>query len=275
MNTQREKAERFRSLHRPGDPVLLVNAWDAITARIIESLGFPAVATTSAGIALMEGYRDGERISRDLMLAGIARVARAVDVPLTADLEGGYGRTVEDAIATARGAIDSGAIGLNFEDSIPGEDVLMDPELQAERIRAIRGVADEAGVPLVINARTDVFLAEIGPESERMAETLARGAAYRAAGADCIFVPGVADAPSIGRLARELGAPLNVLTNPQTPPLAELRRLGVARVSLGSRPMYAALSAFRDTAIQVRDDGTFASDAGRYTYAEANALIRE
>jgi 2-methylisocitrate lyase-like PEP mutase family enzyme len=271
----RERAEAFLRLHVPGDPLLLVNAWDAITARIVESLGYAAVATTSAGIALMEGYPDGERIGRDTMLAGIARVCRAVRVPVTADVEGGYGLTVEDAAATARGVLAAGAVGLNFEDSIAATGDLLDADLQAERIRAMRRVAHEAGVPLVINARTDVFLNEIGEEAGRLDEALARGRRYREAGADCIFVPGVADADTIGNLVRGLGAPLNVLAHPLMPPVAELAKLGVARVSMGSRPMYVALTAFRNAALQLRDTGSFAFPDGAITYAEANALVAD
>lgn len=273
MRSRREKAERFRSLHQPGHPVVLVNAWDAISARIIESLGFGAVATTSAGIAFLEGFPDGQRIGRAEMLAGVARICRAVDVPVTADLEGGYGETLDDAIATAEGAIEAGAIGLNFEDGSDDPERLIDARLQAERIRAIRRVADQHGVPLVINARTDVFLNRVGGEGGRMDETLERGRLYHAAGADCIFVPGVTDARSIEQLVRDIGAPLNILVNATAPPLEEMKRLGVARVSLGARPMLSALAAFRDVAIQVRDVGTFSSMANAMTHADANALF--
>ncbi len=272
MSTQFEKAERFRKLHVPGEPLVLVNAWDAASARTIEALGFPALATTSAGIAWLEGFADGQRIGRDLILRGIARVCRAVAVPVSADLEAGYGPSLEDARATAHGAIEAGAIGLNFEDA-DGPDALIGAAHQAERIRAVRQSADERGIPLVINARTDVFLNEIGPVEARTALALERGRLYRAAGADCIFVPGVVDASTIGALAQGLDAPLNVLGTAQTPPLAELRRLGVARVSLGARPMLTALKSLRDVAVAVRDDGTFTGLAAALTHAEVNALF--
>jgi 2-methylisocitrate lyase-like PEP mutase family enzyme len=275
VSTQSEKAARFRALHHSGQPLVLVNAWDAASARIVESLGFPAVATTSAGVAFLEGYADGERIGRDAMLAGVARITRVVSVPVTADLESGYGLSVEDAIATARGAIAAGAVGMNFEDGSNDGAGLIDADLQAERIRAIRRVADETGVPLVINARTDGFLKEVGAESERMEEALRRGTLYRAAGADCIFVPGVSERGAIETLASNLGAPLNVLANAKTPSIAELQRIGVARVSLGSGPYGIAYGAFRNAALEARDRGTFASAAGRISHADLNALFEE
>jgi 2-methylisocitrate lyase-like PEP mutase family enzyme len=273
MSNQREKAERFRALHQPGNPVVLVNVWDAVSARVIESLGFDAIATTSAGIAFLEGFPDGQRIGRAEMLAGVSRICRAVALPVTADLEGGYGESVDDAIAIAKGAIASGAIGLNFEDATEDPARLIDAQLQADRIRAMRRVSNDFGVPLVINARTDVFLNGIGAEEGRMNEALERGRLYHSAGADCIFVPGVTDADAIGQLAAGLGAPLNVLGTANSPPLDVLRRLGVARVSLGARPMLSALTSFRDNAIQVRDSGTFPSPANAYTHADINALL--
>jgi 2-methylisocitrate lyase-like PEP mutase family enzyme len=206
------------------------------------------------------------------MLTGVARVCAAVDLPVSADLEGGYGDSLDDAVATARGALAAGAIGLNFEDAA-GANALLDPNLQAQRIRAIRRVADESGVPLVVNARTDVFLNEIGAEADRVELALERGRLYAEAGADCIFVPGVTDGPTIERLAFGLDAPLNVLGTVQTPPLHELRRLGVARVSLGARPLLSALATLRGVAQSVRDDGSFASLGAALTHGEINALF--
>jgi 2-methylisocitrate lyase-like PEP mutase family enzyme len=272
VSTQSENAERFRKLHVPGEPLVLVNAWDAVSARTLEALGFPALATTSAGIAWLEGFADGQRIGREAMLAGVARVCGAVALPVSADMEAGYGPSLEDAVATAQGVIDAGAIGLNFEDA-DGPDALLDAAHQVERIRALRRAADERGLSLVINARTDVFLNEIGPADSRLAHTLERGRLYRAAGADCIFVPGVVEPDAIGALAAGLGAPLNVLGTAQTPPLAELRRLGVARVSLGARPLLTALKSLRDVAIAIRDDGSFAPLAAALSHADVNALF--
>ncbi|MDQ2991457.1 MAG: isocitrate lyase/phosphoenolpyruvate mutase family protein [Candidatus Eremiobacteraeota bacterium] len=272
MGAQRDLADRFRAMHVSGDPVLLPNAWDAASARVLESLAFGAVATTSAGVAFLEGFADGQDIGRNAMLAGVARIVRAVHVPVTADMEGGYGPTVADAVATALGVIASGAIGLNFEDATSVRGELMDADKQAERIAAIRRTGEEYGLPLVINARTDVYLAEIGDPKNRFVETVRRAKVYRAAGADCIFVPGVLDAETIGALVRAIDAPINILAAAATPPLVELRQLGVARVSLGSAPFRRALSAFRDLALEARDGGSFAGCGGILTHAEANAL---
>jgi 2-methylisocitrate lyase-like PEP mutase family enzyme len=274
MGAQRDLAERFRAMHIPGDPVLLPNAWDGASARLLESLAFGAVATTSAGVAFLEGYPDGEDIGRNVMLAGVARVVRAVRVPVSADMEGGYGPTVADAVATALGVIQSGAIGLNFEDAAGEPGALIDAEKQAERIRAIRKTGDEYGMPLVINARTDVYLAEVGEPGGRFDETLRRAALYRAAGADCIFVPGVYDGSTIGALAKAIDAPINVLAAATSPSLADMRALGVARISLGSAPYRRALTAFRDIALEARDGGSFAGCGGILTHADVNTLMR-
>lgn len=269
---QRESAEAFRKMHRPGDPVVLPNVWDAAGARTIASLGFAAVASSSAAIAYLEGFADGEAIGREGMLAGVARIVRAVDVPVTADMEAAYGPTIADAEATARGVIASGAVGLNVEDLEPATGALFEAEFAAARIAAIRAVSVRYGVPLVINARTDVYLADIGEPAGRLAETLRRAALYRAAGADCIFVPGIDDPLLIGEVCRGIDAPVNVLANASTPPLSELRKLGVARVSLGSAPYRRAITALRDLALAARD-GDFSGCGGILTHAELQHLM--
>jgi 2-methylisocitrate lyase-like PEP mutase family enzyme len=274
MTTQREKAERLRDLHRPGDPVILVNAWDAISARIIESLGFPAIATTSAGVANLEGFPDGERISRDRMLAGVERVVRAVDVPVTADMEAAYGQSVEDAMATARGAIDAGAVGVNFEDAYPDGSKLLDIEAQAERVAAMREVGEQRGVPLVINARTDTFFLPAAPSDQwRLEEAVRRGNRFLEAGASSIFVPGVADEETIRQLCANIRGPVNILAVASSPPVARLAELGVARISTGSGTMAYALARFRDAAREILDSGTFAFMGGRIPHAELNRLL--
>jgi 2-methylisocitrate lyase-like PEP mutase family enzyme len=275
MLTQREKAERLRALHKPGDPLVLVNVWDAVSARIVEAAGFPAIATTSAGIAWLEGYADGERISRDEMLAGVARIVRAVDVPVTADCEASYGVAVEDAVATARGAIDAGAVGLNFEDMDLQRGELLDLELQAARITAMRNAAQERGVPLVINARTDYFLADIGDSDNwRLQQSIRRGNRYLEAGADSVFVPGVTDERLIAQLVKGIDGPLNVLAGGASPSLSRLAELGVARVSLGSSAMADALAHFRRVTLTIKESGTFQPLAERIPHAELNALLQ-
>lgn len=202
----REGAERLRALHHADAPLVLVNAWDAASARIAESLGFPAVGTSSSG----------------------------VKVPVSADLEAGYGPTVDDAVATARGAIGAGAVGLNLEDATGDPAApLFDVPFQAERIRAIRATAASLGIPLVINARTDAMRHVAGDVSGRFAAAVERARAYIEAGCDCIFVPFVSDAETIGRLVGAIPAPLNILAGAETPPVAQLAALGVRRISLG------------------------------------------
>ncbi len=241
-------------LHHGDRPLLLVNVWDAAGAKIIEELGFPAAATASAAISASLGYDDNEEIGRDLMLASVARIAAAVDIPVTADLEAGYGPSIEDAIATARGAIEAGAVGLNFEDSAHKDTaVLYDADLQAERIKAIRRTGDELGVPLVINARTDVFFRTESPADEKFRESVRRANIYLKAGADCIYVLGPTDEDVITRLVKAIPAPLNMLALPDAPPIARMAELGVKRISFGPRPMRQAMAAFREAAEHVRD----------------------
>lgn len=253
---QRAKAKRFVDFHTAGRLLVLPNAWDAGSARIFERAGFQALGTTSAGIALSLGYPDGERVSRAEMLEAVRRIASAVAIPVTADLEAGYGPTVNDAVETARGAIAAGAVGMNLEDSTH-DDRLVDVASQVERIRAIKNVAEAEGIAFVLNARTDVFLLQIGDPAGRFDETVRRANAYREAGADCLFVPGVADAETIGRLARAMKGPLNVLAVRRTPPTAELERLGVARVSVGGGPLRASLTLTMRIAQELADRGTY------------------
>src|SRR5437899_3449980 len=187
--TQHQRAAALRRLHQGPGILVLPNAWDVASARLIETAGFPAVATTSAGVAFALGYPDGERISRGEMAEAVRRIAARVRVPVTADMEAGYGRTPQSAAATARAVIAAGAVGMNLEDAPADGDGLLDVALQADRIRAACDAAASAGVPLVINARTDVFLARIGAPETRLAHAVSRLNAYRAAGADSLFAP--------------------------------------------------------------------------------------
>ena len=271
---QRRRGEVFRRLHA-GKPILVLpNVWDVASARIVEQAGFPAIATSSGGVAFALGYADGERISRDEMAAAVARIVAHVAVPVTADMESGYGRRPEDAAATVRAAIAAGAVGMNFEDS-PGEggEPLFPEALQVERVRAAREAADATGVPFVLNARTDVYLDNVGAPETRLAHAVRRLNAYRAAGADCLFAPGVTDADTIATLVRQVKGPLNVLASVASPPVSELQRLGVARVSLGSGPMRAGLTVLRRLAEELRAAGTYGALAGAIPHAELNRLL--
>jgi 2-methylisocitrate lyase-like PEP mutase family enzyme len=220
---QARKAEQLRKLHQGPRILILPNAWDVISARIVEDVGFPAIATTSAGVAAVLGYPDGQRVPRGEMLEFVARIARAVSVPVTADMEAGYGTSPEDMAEMARAVVDAGAVGLNLED-VTGDDQSSHVEigLQTEKIAALREASATAGVPLVINARTDVYLMPIGPEQTRFERTVERLRAYRKAGADCVFSPGIRDGETIGKLVRAVDAPLNILLQPGGPSVAEL-----------------------------------------------------
>jgi 2-methylisocitrate lyase-like PEP mutase family enzyme len=246
IKAQAEKAEKLKNLHHGPKILALPNAWDVVSARIVEELGHPAIATSSAAIAFSLGYPDGQRISRDEMLAAVARITRAVEVPVTADVESGYGKTPEEIADFTKALVASGAVGLNFED-ITGDDESTHVELslQVRKIRTIRETSSALGVPLVINARTDIYLMPIGPEATRFDRTVERLRAYREGGADCLFAPGVSDRYTIGKLVKAVNAPLNILASPGCPPLEELEKMGVARVSAGSSAMRAALGAYQ------------------------------
>jgi 2-methylisocitrate lyase-like PEP mutase family enzyme len=271
---QKKKADALRALHSATKPLLLPNVWDAASARVVEEAGFPAIATSSGGMAFAHGFADGEKIPADRMITAIAAIAEAVKVPVTADAEAGYGKTPESAAQTARNVIQAGAVGMNFEDATgdPGQP-LADLTLQLERIRAIREVAETLRVPLVLNARTDVYLLQVGDPATRYDETLRRTSAFREAGADCIFVPGLRDAQTIGRLVADLQCPVNILAGSGSPSVAELTSLGVKRISLGSGPMRSTLGLLRRLAEELKTRGTYTALDGAPSYAEMNELM--
>jgi len=242
IRKQAEKAEKFRKMHHGPKLLLLPNAWDVASAKILEECGHPAIATTSAGVAYSLGYIDGQRISRDEMLEVAGRIARATDIPVTADLEAGYGTTPKEMAETVKAAIAAAIIGMNLED-VTGDDesTFVDLPLQLEKIRAVREAATSAGVPFVLNARTDIYLMPIGPEATRFERTIERLRAYHQAGADCVFAPGVYDLDTIQKLVKAVEAPLNILANPACPSVSEMEKAGVARVSAGSGIMRAAM----------------------------------
>jgi 2-methylisocitrate lyase-like PEP mutase family enzyme len=271
MNRQHqvEKANALRRMHQGAHILVLPNAWDAASARVFEEAGFPAIATTSAGVAATLGYPDGELMGLDAMAEVVSRIARAVRVPVTADMEAGYGNVAR----TVQALVDAGAIGMNLEDST-AEGTLLDESAYVERVRAAREAATRAGVPIVINARTDVFLLGIGDESSRLDHAIRRANTYRSAGADCVFIPGVRDAKAIASLVKGISGPINILAGPGSPPIAELERLGVARVSIGSGAMRATVSLTRKIAKELRGPGTyrlFTEDV--ISHADVNRLM--
>ena len=275
VRAQAKKAERFRKLHGGPRILALPNAWDAASARILEEAGYPAIATSSAGVAFSLGYSDGQRVSREQMLEVVARIARAVRVPVSADMESGYGSTVKDIVETAKAVIAAGAIGMNFED-VTGDDESSHVALplQVEKIRAIKETAASAGVPIVLNARTDIYLMPIGEAATRFERTVERLRAYRKAGADCVFAPGVSDRDTIARLVKEVGAPLNILISAGCPSLAELEKMGVARASAGSAVMRATLGLVRRIGKDWMESGTYDSlFAGAIPFADLNRMM--
>jgi len=262
-------AKAFRELHAPGRMLLLANAWDAGSARLIESCGAAAIATTSAGLAWSRGYPDGDLLPPRVLAAAIADITRVLSVPLSADVEGGYSadpRAVGELITAVVGA---GAVGVNLEDGADS------PELLCAKIEAAKTAATRAGVDLFVNARTDVYLRGLVPTERALAEATLRGRRYQAAGCDGFFVPKVADAGTIRALAAATTLPLNVLVVPGLAPIAELQGLGVRRVSAGSAIAQTAYGFARRAAVEFLDKGTYgAMSETRADYGEMNALLR-
>jgi 2-methylisocitrate lyase-like PEP mutase family enzyme len=275
--SQQTKAALFRDLHHAPPILILPNAWDAASAKLFELAGFKAIGTTSAGIAHSLGYIEPQRISREEMLQSVRRITKSVQLPVSADMEAGYAFTSEGVAETVKGVIAAGAVGINLEDS-PGDagNPLVDPALHAAKIRAARAAADALGMPFVINARTDVYLFAVGESSIRFDNAVRRANAYRKAGADCLFVPGVADPEIIARLVREIHGPVNILANPGVPSATELERLGVVRVSMGSGPMRATMALVRRIAKELMETGTYkAFTDDTIPYAEVNRLFQQ
>jgi 2-methylisocitrate lyase-like PEP mutase family enzyme len=255
-----EQVAYFRSLHTPGSPLVLANAWDVASARVAEAAGSPAVATTSAGVAWSLGARDGDTLARDEAVAAVRRIAAAVKVPVTADIESGFGAGPDAVAETIRRVVEAGAAGINLEDG------LRPVEEQSARLAAARAAAGDA---LFINARVDEYLSG----GRALDVAVARANAYLAAGADGVFVPGVVDPATIEALVAKIPAPLNVLVGPGAPAVPELARLGVARVSLGSGVAEAAYAVMRRVAREALTTGTYASLAESIGYDEMNSLL--
>ncbi|MET9381226.1 isocitrate lyase/phosphoenolpyruvate mutase family protein [Streptomyces sp. NPDC002928] len=270
QSTLRDRALAFRALHVPGRPLVLPNAWDTASARIVEEAGAAAVATTSAGLAWALGAADGDRLERDRAVAAVAAVASAVRVPVSADIESGYAQDPEGVAGTVRAVLAAGAVGVNIEDALyGGAEPLRPVAEQAERIAAARAAADAEGVPLFVNARIDTFLRGAGGVDL----TLERAAAFLAAGADGIFVPGAVDPETVKLLAEGVDGPLNVMVGPGALPVAELAGLGVARVSAGAGIAQAAHAVVRRAARELLGTGTYDALAGGIDYGELNALL--
>lgn len=270
-----QKAVTFTRLHIPGDPIILPNAWDPVSARVVEEAGAPAIATSSAAISWTHGRPDGNNLNRYEVIQAVARIVQATDLPVSADVETGYGDEETDLAVTLRGLLDAGAIGINLEDSGTGDPAgpLWPLATAARRVQVARAVATERGIPMYVNARVDTYIAQAGEGEGRLAETLRRAAAYLEAGASGIFVPHVRDLPTIERLVQGIDGPVNVLLGPGSPTVAELAGVGVARVSTGSSLAAAVLGFLRQAATEVLTSGTYDSFGGNIPYADLNAFF--
>lgn len=275
--TQAQKAARLLELHRGEEPLVLVNVWDAASACIVEQAGFPAIASSSAAVANTLGAPDGQKVAWPEMVGAIRRIAGAVKIPVTADVEAGFSSSLQDLENSIADVIAAGAVGVNLEDLLPdrGEFGPLYPlEEQLARIKATRSAGDKKGIHIVINARTDAYWQKEPGREEALRNTLERGKAYLKAGADCVFVPGLKDPAHIASVVRELNAPINILAATGAPSIPELKQLGVKRISMGSGPMRAAMGLLRRIALEASATGTYKSLLdGAVPYPEMNALF--
>ena len=250
MTTQKDKAELFKSLHIKGTPLILFNIWDAGSAKVIEQAGAKAIATGSWSVAAANGFDDGEKTPLELVFANLERIVGGVAVPVTLDFEGGYATNIAELKENIRKLIAAGGIGLNFEDRIVGGDGLHSIEDQSARIEAIREAAESAGIPIYINARTDVFL-ETYPaahDEAQLEQALQRAEAYANAGATGLFAPGLRDPNLIRKLCDGSSLPVNILVLPDTPTTKAMAELGVARISYGAGPYRQMTAALKEAA---------------------------
>jgi 2-methylisocitrate lyase-like PEP mutase family enzyme len=259
---QKEKAEMFLKFHHDKEILVLLNSWDTGSSKLIEACGFKAIATTSMGIAASLGYPDNQIIQLSEMIDAIKGIVKAVNVPVTVDIEAGYGKNLKEIIKSVKKIIATGIVGINIEDSIDLNPVLIDEMEFCERISAIRALSDSLGFHLVINARTDSFFTSADLPKENLAESIKRGNKYREAGADCIFVQPVWDKKTISTLVKEINAPINILSNPANvegvpPSVRELQDLGVARLSMGSGLLKATLALIKKVADELSEKGTY------------------
>ena len=273
---QPERARYFRQLH-DRRPLILPNAWDAGSARVIEAAGAAAIATTSAGISWCFGHADGQKLGREEMIRAVLNIVEAVDIPVTADIESGYGNgSSADVVEIVKALISIGVAGINIEDS-PGRDgqALLSPEEHAERIRVARETAVAAGGDLVINARTDIYLFAVGEPEARLEAVAKRAMLYRSCGADCVFVPGVIDFGTIAELLKAAEGPLNIMAMPGAPSAKQLGEMGVARVSVGPWIAQAALATAQRAARELVEHGTYASLETSLAFSDLNGMFAQ
>jgi 2-methylisocitrate lyase-like PEP mutase family enzyme len=271
--SQQDKAETFRSLHSMKETLILPNAWDVPSARVFEDEGFPAVATSSAGMLVSLGYPDGEGIPHGEFVAAVRRIAGVLGIPLSADVVGGFGESPDGVAKSVRAVIRAGAVGINIEDFAHSTKRLLPLQKQLARLRALTKLRSSLGVPFVINARTDALRFGAGDDDAKFEEAVRRAEAYRDLGADCVYPMGLTDPDSISKFVKALDFPVNVMVRKGLPSVPELRRLGVARVSFGPSASYAAMGLLRRASREVLERGTYSSLVdGAITFDELNAL---
>ena len=272
---QKQLAEKFRQAHRPPPLLLLPNAWDAMSARQFEAAGFGAVATTSGGVAWSLGFPDGESAPWPEVVVATERIVRAVRVPVTADIEAGYGETPDQVGKRITEILQTGVVGFNIEDGTTSPDQpVRSIEDASARIHAARAAAVTAGLPVVINARVDLYIKNVGDPASRFAETVKRGKAYLAAGADCIYPFGLADLEIIERLVKALGnTPVNIVARPDTP-MAALERIGVTRISIASGATLAVMSMIKKIGEELYASRRFDMLTHSMSRPEAQALFK-
>jgi 2-methylisocitrate lyase-like PEP mutase family enzyme len=273
MSSQANKAEAFRKLHDRKKVLILPNAWDVPSARVFEDSGFPAVATSSAGMMVSLGYPDGEEIPKEEFVSAVRRITRVLSVPLTVDVVGGFGEGPEDVAKTVKSIIETGAVGINIEDFVHATKKLHSVEDQVEKLRELVRLKKSMGVPFVINARTDALRYAAGDDAAKFDEAVRRGIAFRDAGVDCVYPMGLTEGALISKFVAALDFPVNVMVRKGLPTVPELQRLGVARVSFGPSASYAVMGFLRRASKEVLEEGTYSTLVdGAITFDELNAL---
>ncbi|KYP79263.1 isocitrate lyase/PEP mutase family protein [Ferroacidibacillus organovorans] len=275
MNEQASKAQLFRDLHYLSKPLVLPNAWDAITARIFEGVGFPAIGTTSTGMAMALGYPDGGYLPFEMLATALENIVKSVQVPVSADIESGYGVTPEETADYVNRLLDTGIVGINIEDSVgKGDHGLFPEEFQVQRLAAIREKCETRHIPLFINARIDTFKYGGKTINELLEDTLRRATLYRQSGADCIFVFGVKDRGIMQKLVRGIHGPVNFMAGSGMPPVNQFKAIGVSRISIGPAALKVAMGAVKQVATELFITGTYDSfSQSEMSYQELNGYF--
>lgn len=269
---QRDMATSFLAWHRAPPVLLLPNAWDALSARLFVAVGFGALATTSGGVAWALGYPDGESVPWAEVVAATARIVRCAQVPVTADIEAGYGATSAEVGEHVAEIIQAGVVGINLEDGLHGP--MRSIEDAAARISAAREAATKEAIPIVLNARCDIFHLQIGEEDSRLATTVDRCKVYLAAGADCVYPFGLRDPATIAAFVKAVDAPVNITGRPGMPCAAELERIGVARITIASAPTLVTMSSIQKLGVELRATGSFESLNSTLRHPDAQKLFQ-